>query len=576
MSSTVSIAELQKRGVALRPHEVVAIAQSLIHRSESSVDLSPSGPLTPETVELYEDGSVGVLQSVAPPTVSEVALFLQTLLPEDASLVPADLCHTIRRALLESDRRAYESVEDFSRALEPYELGERDEVVRSLLDRPLNARVVVLPLRREEGRRIRAVAPRQGIAERIVRLPAAHVIERRRTGPRVDELRRELRAADMRRFEQRMRSLPVVVRARPMFWRIPAIAASLAVAALWIGAAQFVFLRRDAPATAQPLTGRPLAVQPRAVQSAEDRPATMRPIATAIQANGADMRLATPSIATRPRSSAWRREAATGLINDAVSQTPAEPPDTDESGMIVPALDVNHRPIFSSAFASDASPIFGSDLRVMRIVDRGARNYHVQPSPDGRQIAFDSDRDGEWGVYVADRDGTNVRRVSGDGYAAVPKWAPDGKRLTFVRADPSDPKVWNLWLLVLENRDMRPLTDYRSGQVWSASWFPDGRRICYAHEDRVIILDLASGQSRAFATPVEGRTVRTPVVSPDGSKVIFQVSRNGAWLLDLADASMRCVLTDPTAEDFAWAPDGRRVAFHSRRDGEWGIYVMGG
>ncbi len=46
-------------------------------------------------------------------------------------------------------------------------------------------------------------------------------------------------------------------------------------------------------------------------------------------------------------------------------------------------------------------------------------------------------------------------------------------------------------------------------------------------------------------------------------------SRNG-----LADGSMQRVLTDPTAEEFAWAPDGRRVAFHSRRDGQWGIYVL--
>jgi Tol biopolymer transport system component len=37
---------------------------------------------------------------------------------------------------------------------------------------------------------------------------------------------------------------------------------------------------------------------------------------------------------------------------------------------------------------------------------------------------------------------------------------------------------------------------------------------------------------------------------------------------------MRCVLTDPTAEEFAWAPDGRRVAFHSRRDGQWGIFIL--
>jgi len=88
------------------------------------------------------------------------------------------------------------------------------------------------------------------------------------------------------------------------------------------------------------------------------------------------------------------------------------------------------------------------------------------------------------------------------------------------------------------------------------------------------VLDLADGRTREFSSPVEGHLVRTPAVSPDGTKIIFQVYRQGAWLLNVADGSMLCALTDGTAEEFAWAPDGRRVAFHSRRDGEWGIYVM--
>ena len=119
------------------------------------------------------------------------------------------------------------------------------------------------------------------------------------------------------------------------------------------------------------------------------------------------------------------------------------------------------------------------------------------------------------------------------------------------------------------------VTNYGFGQTWTASWFPDNRRVCYTHEDKVVVRDLATGESRQFSTPVAGRTVRTPAVSPDGGKVVFQVFRNGAWLLDLADGSMRRILSDPTAEEFAWAPDGRRIAFHSQRGGGWSIHVMG-
>jgi tricorn protease-like protein len=137
--------------------------------------------------------------------------------------------------------------------------------------------------------------------------------------------------------------------------------------------------------------------------------------------------------------------------------------------------------------------------------------------------------------------------------------------------------VWNLWVLSLD-------PDAPSRRRWcicfSRNWlrcgFSDGRRICYAHEDKIVVLDLLSGRSREFESPVKGRLVRTPAVSPDGTKVIFQVYRRGAWLLDLETGLMQNVLTDPSAEEFAWSPTGRRIAFHSRRDGAWGIYVYGG
>jgi len=225
----------------------------------------------------------------------------------------------------------------------------------------------------------------------------------------------------------------------------------------------------------------------------------------------------------------------------------------------------------------------GAILRITSIVDDRAHNFHARPSPDGKRIAFDSDREGERAVYVADAEGRDVQRISGEGFAAVPSWSPDGRTIAFVRAEPDRPgaalrpaieRVWNLWTADLATGVMRRLTSHRVGQPWGGSWFPDGRRIAYSHEKRLVILDLASGKEVVYPSPVKGRLVRTPAVSPDGARVVFQVHHDGAWILELRDGSMRKVLADPSAEEYAWSPDGRRLAYHSRSVGGWGIWMM--
>jgi Tol biopolymer transport system component len=249
-------------------------------------------------------------------------------------------------------------------------------------------------------------------------------------------------------------------------------------------------------------------------------------------------------------------------------------------------------PVFSPSFTASGSSVMfhaGRDpaarllsadlsgnsapLEVVTVVDGTARNWHPRVSPDGRFLAFDSDRDGERGIYVANRDGSDVHRVSGPGFAAVPSWSPDMRALAFVRAEPDNPRVWNLWQLDRGSGAQTRLTSHRYGQTWGASWLPDSRRLCYSHEDRLVVLDTQSGNTRTYASPLSGRLVRTPAVSPDGRLVAFQVMRSGVWLLDLESGAMRRLIDDPAAEEFAWSPDGGRLAYHSRRDGEWRIWI---
>jgi hypothetical protein len=532
------LADLIAQGVRIEPHEAVAIAQLLMENGA----VAPS----PENVQLSADGGAWCIGCDVTPAVFEIAGLLQKLIPPGTPGVPGGLRYAIARALLEVDAPPFDSLADFSRALQRFERGDRLAVVRALM-----------------ARRAGPVA--------------LHIVSR--TQPAREPL--STPAPPPRRAEIVAMPRPARRRGR----RLIVAAAAVVVGALaLIGVADVMKAGH---------------VQPRTVagarRSSAPAPASVvqPPPTDAVATAGAPPAPSTARLEPAPLPPAEptrTKRAAPEMRQSAGAST--RPP-LREDGAVV-ALDGQHRPIFSPSFASNGSALFfhtgstrdahsaiamassdgmSGDLGVMTIVDDGARNYHVQPSPDGAYIAFDSDRDGERGVYVARRDGTNVRRVSGPGYAAVPTWSPNGRRIAYIRAEDDNPKVWNLWLQPVDADHATRLTSYRYGQTWSASWFPDNRRICYSHEDRLVVLDLESGASRTFASPVKHRLVRTPAVSPDGNEVIFQVFRQGAWLLDLRDGSMREVLADPTAEEFAWSPDGRRVAFHSRRDGQWGIFV---
>ena len=204
----------------------------------------------------------------------------------------------------------------------------------------------------------------------------------------------------------------------------------------------------------------------------------------------------------------------------------------------------------------------------------GTRSYHAQVSPDGEHLVYDSDAEGSRGIYIANRDGSSPRRVSGPGNASVPTWSPDGQYVAFARAETDRPSVWNVWTLHVPTGALRRLTSQGVGEAWGASWFPDGRHIAYSVEDRLIVHDLGSGVTRTYATPVAGRLVRTPAVSPDGQRIVFQVGKSGAWVLDLRTGTSVRLLSDASAQEFAWSPDGRLVAYQSAQGGEWGIWVV--
>src|SRR5437773_5302905 len=143
------IAELLNHGVRLQSHEAVAIAQQLIHSISAPVRLRPPlGPPSISNVQLADEGFVACLGCEVTPSVFEIAVLLQTLLPARTGHIPGGLRYAIARGLLEVDVPPFDSIGEFSRALERFERGDRRAAVRAALRRvivaPSPARAIAL------------------------------------------------------------------------------------------------------------------------------------------------------------------------------------------------------------------------------------------------------------------------------------------------------------------------------------------------------------------------------------------------------------------------------------------------
>ena len=577
---TIALSHLLGRGERLATHEAVALARELLAH--------PCGIPTPENIQLGSDGSASCISTDGMPSVASVADLLLTLLPAGTPNVPAPLRYAIARGLQAVEAPPFASLGEFSSLLERFEKAASRDVLRGVLQRgarpsrPIAAPLVVAPTPvTPPAAGPSPVSPRPT----VVPSPPTLVVRKPATSP--SEPPQPIAAAP-----PLFRSFAADGEAGSPVHSWPRWAMAAAAALVASFAVGF--------AVGDRITDRRAATKPSGSARVSPGVSAAAPGSNDSAANPAEVELR-DEIVRVPRTPAVARE-----IGPPRAAPRADAPPNASSGpgehigaqvRAIQTVRATNANAFSPAFASDGTAIFfhtgrqrdarsaievtagsqtGGDPGIRTIVDDGSHNSHAQPSPDGRFVAFDSNRDGERGIYVANRDGSRVRRVSGAGYAAVPTWSRNNEWLAYIRAEADKPSVWNLWVQPAAGGRARRVTNYRFGQTWAASWFPDDRRIAYSHEDTLMVMDLQTGEATRYRTPVKGQLVRTPAVSPDGTKIIFQVFRHGGWLLDLADGSMRRVLTDPTAEEFAWSPDGRRVAFHSRRDGQWGIYMLSG
>jgi Tol biopolymer transport system component len=91
------------------------------------------------------------------------------------------------------------------------------------------------------------------------------------------------------------------------------------------------------------------------------------------------------------------------------------------------------------------------------MISDNANDQNPAWSPDGQRIAFASDRDGDWDVYIMNADGSGLRRMTANPSTdAQPVWLPDGQHIAF-RSDRGG--VWSIYIMGVDGSGLRKVTD---------------------------------------------------------------------------------------------------------------------
>ncbi len=173
--------------------------------------------------------------------------------------------------------------------------------------------------------------------------------------------------------------------------------------------------------------------------------------------------------------------------------------------------------------------------------------YESEPawSPDGNEIAFVSDRDGNYEIYVMDANGSNQERLTYNIYSdGTPAWSPNGVEIAFTSSRGGTSEIY---LMESNGSNQRRVTD--SYEILDRPWF--------------------------------GLTYSTsPAWSPDESKIAFEVGLiwdNGSvnsdiYMLDMYDNTVGKITNDVlnpemvipsfnTDQSPSWSPDGDKIAY---------------
>lgn len=156
-------------------------------------------------------------------------------------------------------------------------------------------------------------------------------------------------------------------------------------------------------------------------------------------------------------------------------------------------------------------------------------NYHNPSwSPDGKQIVFESDRDGKFAVYTINTDGSQLTKLTnGAANDEQPRWSKDGRKIVYISDRDG---AFHIYLMQRDGSgQMRVSNSSRAEFIPDLS--PNGEQVVFVSGDSTYLISIKSKKKRSHFHPaaniLDGRrtedlfSFQKPNRSPKASWRIF-------------------------------------------------------
>ncbi|NIR42568.1 MAG: hypothetical protein GWN99_01580 [Gemmatimonadetes bacterium] len=184
-------------------------------------------------------------------------------------------------------------------------------------------------------------------------------------------------------------------------------------------------------------------------------------------------------------------------------------------------------------------------------------------SPDGRRIAFNSDRRGEMNLWLHSLDdGVTQQLTSGPGGDYQPRWSPDGRKLVFFSSRSGNIDIWTV---DVETGQLQQLTENPALDV-NPFYSPDGQMIAF-QSDR-------GGRKEAWVMGADGSDPRQLTTDGAGDHYLLWTGDSRSILVGVPGANVRQYFLDGSpSRDLPWIQGGAHMSFGP--DESWIMDVEG-